>query len=356
MRKPMRGGIRPLVVCVVSVTVAALCVRPGRSDVVTLSSGGEVRGTVVSGTSASSSKPLSIVTGTGAVITFSRDTVLTVQRGAGAGPKSVAAPTRVQLTPEEQAWMPKISGLAARLFDSDSNQSRRAGAELSRIEDRAAIPALTKYLARSSIVEARRLYIAIVKNLPGPTPAYYLVALSLFDPSSTVRDDARKAIIPDKAEAARVMYIEALKTRNSDVASRAAKGIAEIGDPRREAVPYLIDSLVYDNPHPEVWAYHHDGCNCSPNRAILMMYGRRRFYTYPTEPLRSTYLARFSGVNPAVLDTLVKISDQKYPGYGSSTDNWRRWWVADKMSHEAHRHQDRVISRQKPDSSPDSSL
>lgn len=349
----MRGGMRPLVVCLVSVSAAALCARPVRTDVVTLNSGGEVRGTVVSGSSATSSKPVSIVTATGAVLTLTRDTVANVKRGPAAGPKPAASRTRVKLTPEEQAWMPKISALAARLFDPDPNQSRRAGAELSRIQDRAAIPALTKHLARSSNVDVRRLYIAIVKNLPGPTPAYYLVALSLYDSSSTVRDEARKAISPDKADAARVMYIEALKTRDDDVASRAAKGIAEIGDPQREAVPYLIDSLVYAPPHPEIWAYHHDGCNCSPSRAVMMMYGGRRFYTYATEPLSTTFLARFSGVNPAVLDALVKVSDQNY---GSSTDNWRRWWAADKVDREAHTRRDRVISRPKPESSPESSL
>jgi hypothetical protein len=340
----MQSGIRPLVICVAILWAALFSARPVQTDVVTLSTGGQVHGTLAPGSSPKGNRPVAIVTGTGGVVTFNRDAVLKVQRGGLPASKTAGASNRVHLSPEEQAWMPKIASLVSRLFDDDANQRRRARTKLSQINDRAAIPALTQYLARSSSAEARQLYISIVHTLPGQTPAYYLVALSLFDPSPQVRDEARSSIGPDKAEAARVMYIEALKTRDSDVASRAAKGIAAIGDPQKDAVPYLIDTLIYQNPRPEVWSYHHD-CKCSPSRAMLMMYGHRRAYGYASEPLVSTYRTPFSGVNSAVLDALVKVSDQKYPGYGASADSWRRWWATDKAHRELH--PDRVIAKPK---------
>ena len=38
--------------------------------------------------------------------------------------------------------------------------------------------------------------------------------------------------------------------------------------------------------------------------------------------------------NPAVLDALVKATDQKYPGYGYQADRWRRWWDNEKKNSE----------------------
>jgi hypothetical protein len=73
----------------------------------------------------------------------------------------------------------------------------------------------------------------------------------LFDPSPQVREDARKAIGENRADLARPLYIHSLRLGDADLASRAALGIAEIGDPRGEAVPYLIDSLIMwvSKPH-----------------------------------------------------------------------------------------------------------
>jgi hypothetical protein len=50
--------------------------------------------------------------------------------------------------------------------------------------------------------------------------------------------------------------------------------------------------------------------------------------------------------HPEVLDALLKITDQKYPGYGFNQDRWRRWWATEKVDRELQNSapSDRVIS------------
>ena len=84
----------------------------------------------------------------------------------------------------------------------------------------------------------------ILHNLTGPKPVYYLVALSLFDPSPEIRADARQALRAEQFESARLFYIAALRSGTPALARRAAIAMGEIGDPRGDSVPYLIDALV----------------------------------------------------------------------------------------------------------------
>ncbi len=99
-------------------------------------------------------------------------------------------------------------------------------------------------LGSSRNVEARHLYVVILHNLTGPKPVYYLVALSLFDPSPEIRADAREALRAEQLESARLFYIAALRSGTPALARRAAIALGEIGDPRGDSVPYLIDALV----------------------------------------------------------------------------------------------------------------
>src|SRR6202034_2390643 len=110
----------------------------------------------------------------------------------GAAPRGAASAKpssrRLRLTAEEEAWMPKIRSLVSRLLGTKRDQSRSARAELLKIEDPDALPALTRYLASSPLEEARLLFVMIARGIPGAKPVYYLVALSLYDPSPQVRE------------------------------------------------------------------------------------------------------------------------------------------------------------------------
>jgi hypothetical protein len=50
--------------------------------------------------------------------------------------------------------------------------------------------------------------------------------------------------------------------------------------------------------------------------------------------------------HPEVLDALLKITDQKHPGYGFNRDRWRSWWATEKADRDLQKpaKRDRVVS------------
>ncbi len=57
--------------------------------------------------------------------------------------------------------------------------------------------------------------------------------------------------------------------------------------------------------------------------------------------------ARTSGTfTPEVFDALLKITDQKYPGYGYNQDRWRNWWGNEQANRDLQQkpQPDRVLS------------
>jgi hypothetical protein len=217
------------------------------ADTVTLNGGGAVKGSVTS-----SSKSVSVRTSTGGVIVFDRTTVKHITRGHAASKAVVTSgataakvePKKHKLTAAEEAWIPNVRGLVSRLYGGDQNRSRMARDTLRNIGDSDAIPALSSQLGSSRREELRHLYVLILHGIKGPKPVYYLVALSLFDPSPAIRSDARKAIRDEQLDSARLLYIDALRSGSPPVARMAAIGLGEIGDPRGDSVPYLINALV----------------------------------------------------------------------------------------------------------------
>jgi hypothetical protein len=224
-------------------TLLSFAVDGLSADVITLNGGGTAHGKVVS---SGSSKTVALTTSAGTLIVFDRQAVKGVKRDPQ---QKTAKAAKRQLTPEEKAWLPKVRSLVERAYGPDRDQSRRAVSELLKIDDENAIPALARNLAASRDDESRRFYSTVLHNIPGSKAVYCLVEQSLFDRSPNVRGAARKAIGPERGDLARPLYIEALKVRNPNLASLAAKGIGEIGDPNGDAVPYLIDSLIFQTVH-----------------------------------------------------------------------------------------------------------
>jgi hypothetical protein len=399
-----------------ALAVLWLAAGPLRGDVVTLNSGGTVHGNV---TSSNGTKTVSVHTSAGALLIFEKEAVKTVKHGAdpsqkgtgktavgktGAAKTSAAKP---HLTPEEEAWMPKIRSLVARLFESDRDQIRRAKSELLNVNDANAIPALTRYLWNTRNEDARLLYTFILRNMPGSKPVYYLVQLSIFDPSAHVRDEARQAIGAGRADQARPLYIQALKFGIPDLASLAAQGIAAIGDPNRESVPYLIDGLIVRSTRevaagpgvrfavPDSWVLPQPSAPSAPAPVPLPAsgFGMRAASPAPVSmgmggssslpmgltnrlpqpligtvpPLRgpastTSFPVSYQGAlntpitppptvkieqkdaNIPVLDALIKITGQDF---GLSRDNWGRWWVNDQKNRTLQKPKavDRVISK-----------
>ncbi len=243
IREVWRCGTVVIVCAALGSNASLLC-----ADNVKLDGGGSLSGSVMTG-----SKAVSVRTASGALLVFDRSAVKQVTRGHGGTAKTVAnspnanAKSRSKkrgLTPAEEAWGPRVRSLVSRLAGADRAKSQQAYTTLLKIDETDAIPALSAYLGSSDNDDARHLYVAILRNMKGPKPVYYLVALSLFDGSPEIRSQARRAIREDQLDSARLFYIEALRSGPPRLARIAAIGLGEIGDPRGESVPYLINALV----------------------------------------------------------------------------------------------------------------
>ena len=411
------------------------------ADTVKLDGGGSLSGSVTTG-----AKSVAVRTSTGGLIVFDRAEVKQVTHGhAGAAKKSPAnanvkaQPKKRKLAPEEEAWMPKIRALVSRLYGSDREKSQQAKNRLLNVDDPDAIPALSTHLGSSRDDEARHLYVVILHNMKGPKPVYYLVALSLYDSSPQIRSEARKAIREDQRDSARLLYIAALRSGTPRLARIAAIGIGEIGDPRGDSVPYLINALVsygtvatmtepaqygvlYTNtiyatpglkmndpnliylgqavgsstipiylgpnqlsnaqiatalkgvngqsqqlpsgssinlPNPfggQVSQDFNPSTKGTPN--IQMRTGSSTYLVTPVmadryeQPIVGQVCAprdkKIRGLvdHPEVLDALLKITDQKHPGYGFNQDQWRSWWANEKTNRDLQKpaKPDRVTS------------
>jgi hypothetical protein len=375
------------------------------ADSVKLSGGGALNGSVTT-----NSKSIAVRTPSGAVIVFDRGDVMQVTHGKvsvaltaskSANSKTKSQPKKRKLTAEEDTWMPKVRQAVGRLYAADREKSRRAQTELLNIDDTDALPALSTYLGSSRSAEGRGLYVAILHNIKGPKPVYYLVALSLFDPFPEIREEARKALRDDQLDPARVLYITALRSGAPRLARLAAVALGEIGDPRGESVPYLIDALV---TYGTVAAMRTSGdalymntIAAAPglnlNDAAAMLVGSSS--CNPQQPgakspsSQGTPIAVGAQVpgstsqsnlgtsgttltedelyepphskckkkkhdsplqgyvdHPEVLDALLKITDQPPPGYGFNQDRWRRWWMNEKTDRDLQKPaaRDRVVA------------
>jgi hypothetical protein len=379
--------IQRYVTAATCMSVALLFVARASADEVTLQSGAIVRGHASEVQLPDHSKAVDIRTSSGALIVLEWDSVKHVKHSA-ASQKGTPAANKPRLTAKQQAWMTKVRSLAARFASGDREQARQARNELLKIRDPDALPALTRYLQRNPDEELRHLYVAILRDLPDPNTVYFLVSQSLFDSSAQIREEARNAIGSERADSARTLYIYALKYQNPNLATRAALGIQEIGDPNGEAIPYLIDNLVYVGRRaitlPEVTWQEWSPAPMGPTglRLVSVHEGAASFgqmsgsvgggpaasvpvrasgpiqSASPTSsgqtvlqligPQKTTYVPESTN-NPAVLDALDKVSDQQKTSFGYNPNNWRRWWAGEKASRDLQKHKtDTPIPRQPP--------
>lgn len=306
-------------------TLSAILLAASTSlaDVAILNGGGVVHGKVNA-----ASGSITVRIRTGGLIVLEQDAVKQIDGDPHSKKKSpsqkltAGRSAKSQLTAKEQAWLPKVHALVARLFSENPDQSRRARMDLLQIADPDAIAGLNRFLRSLPSEPGRRLYVAILRAIPGPEPTGYLVVQSLYDPSSRVRAEARRAIGPQRADAAREMYIECLRMSDEpNLLSFAAQGIGEVGDSRGEAVPYLIESLVQHGTQTLVvpgTIQQFGDCIDEQNEAARP---------------KLVCVSRSEG-RSEVLEALLKITDQTYPKYGYNVELWRAWWTQEgKRAH-----------------------
>jgi hypothetical protein len=325
------------------------------ADVVTLNGGGAVHGNITASHAGSGANTVAVRTSSGGLVVFERDSVKNVVRGANAAGKQVgarASSAKPRLSPAQEAWMPKVRSLVARLLGSSRDQSSRARRDLLKIDNPDALPALGRYLGTLPNEDARGLYAAILQNMPGQAPVYDLVRMSLFDPSQRVRGEARKAIGADRADSARRLYIEVLKTAGPDLASLVAAALGEIGDPNGDSIPYLINHLSVhgarlEKVRPDYVYYGSalEGCECgdhvysvvplkakAPSAGVQTTLSPVMSAATPSYRYHHPDLVAHDYENPAVLEALTKISGQTPPAFGFNSQKWQSWWANEKKN------------------------
>lgn len=142
----------------------------------------------------------------------------------------------------EREWFAKVYPWVNWLTGNNERQRGEAYTNLRKIDDPAAVPALTTHMATHEQLSVRKLFVEILARISGPRPIEALVHRSLFDGNSAVRQAAIAALEPDQYEAAVDLYLPALFHNDNPVVNRAAVALAVIADPK--TIPPLIDALV----------------------------------------------------------------------------------------------------------------
>jgi hypothetical protein len=245
----------------------------------------------------------------------------------------------------EQDWTERVRNWSYALSSSDPEKRRRGHAQLLKIADPNAIPALNKVL-RSSEDEVRRsLYVKILSRLPGPEPVRLLVEQSLFDASKNVRVEAQDVITPQVRDAACPIYARELRNADNEVVRRAGRMLEKIGD--ESVVKALIEAIITTHQVPvnvvdnsNAYGFNPHNPKGDPNTLGLPpdVAGKLLTGQYPNgvtfgspsgepqvNPRLRTVMVDREFRNPEVLQALESLTKQSL---GYNKDQWRRWWAA----------------------------
>ena len=169
---------------------------------------------------------------------------------------------RRAVSPEEKALLERADARdasqqrwfrQARVWKRALEEPKRAGAaraEMVRLTDPDAIPALREFFADHPDPRVRTLYVQILSRLPGATPVAALATQAMGDVDDAVREQAVRALAEEtapragaaRAGAAQQVLLGGLRSDGNLTVRRAAAALGELGD--TYAVPDLIRSLI----------------------------------------------------------------------------------------------------------------
>jgi hypothetical protein len=245
----------------------------------------------------------------------------------------------------EQDWTERVRNWSYALSSADSEKRRRGRAQLLKISDPGAIPALNKILRTSEDEERRSLYVKVLSKLPGSEPVHFLVEQSLFDTSKSVRIDAQDGITPQVRDAACPLYARELRNSDNEVVRRAGRMLEKIGN--ESVVGSLIEAIVTNHQVPvdvvdnsNSYGFNPRNTKGDPNVLPLPpdVAGKLATGQYPNgvtfgspsgvpeaNPRVRTVMVSREFRNPEVLSALAALTKQSF---GYDKDQWRRWWAA----------------------------
>ncbi len=144
-------------------------------------------------------------------------------------------------TEQDREWIKKIRQLKGYLVARPA-QSQQALAELQRIKDPHAVPALSHFFSDEPSLSLRSLYVRILGGISHPRGVSPLVKQSLLDVSPQIRQAARDAIPEEQHHLAMSLYASELNNGLNTIVCRAGAALEHVGD--ENAVPALIGALV----------------------------------------------------------------------------------------------------------------
>lgn len=145
-------------------------------------------------------------------------------------------------TEAEKQWYKSVRKWFGWINSDDPNRQTEGLAELRRLRDPTAAPAVLRTFQKARAEPLRLLLVELLGQLEGPRAFQGLVEMSLFDDLDAVRDAALRGVRVRGAGPALSTYTKALRSENNRLVNRAGKALGQVGDDT--VVDALIEALV----------------------------------------------------------------------------------------------------------------
>ncbi|MBX3443420.1 MAG: HEAT repeat domain-containing protein [Planctomyces sp.] len=243
----------------------------------------------------------------------------------------------------ELEWYPRVRLWTGWMTGRNAGRQVEGLANLRKVDDADAIPALNEFLGGSEHLPLRELLVQRLDAMSGERPVESLVRVSLHDPSDVIRRAAFQALDPGQYVHAVPYYVEALDHSANEVVQRAGTALGVVGD--QKVVPALIRALITThriivqvpvndavsiNRSPD-GRYSVGGSPSilPPNIEILLRTGQLPYGVNIISPQGGQ---RYRNVkvkadfrNERVLEALKRLADQDF---GYDQDGWQLYWAA----------------------------
>ncbi len=253
--------------------------------------------------------------------------------------------TQAELDAEKQ-WYKKVRLWYGWLTGRRPERRDLGLAELQKIDDPDAVPALMRLMQDNSNKQIRELYVGILSRMQGDKPVEALVTQSLHDADHEIRYAALNAISPDQYQSAGPLYVRALKDDLNRVVRRAAAALERVGE--ESMIPDLVEALVTTHRYrvevPDTkgtLSFRTDGSfaggqgqgTLPPNIEAMLLSGQLpngvivNQVQPPTYKKMKVVVIKYDHRNAETLSALRKLTGENF-GYDERT--WRLWWIAKK--------------------------
>jgi len=245
---------------------------------------------------------------------------------------------------EEKKWYKKIRLWQAWLMGRNRERAQLGLAELQRISEPHAIPALNQFFSDHDDRRIRLLFVDILQRMGGPAPVSALARQALHDVDRVIRSEALSAIDDEFGKQAVPIFKKELQNDLNVIVRRAGAAMGRLGS--EDDVPDLIDALVTTHKYrvrvpdnSKSIGISTDG-NLNPSQGALPPDIELQLRTgqlqngvivnqiqapqfKPTKVITINYEHQ----NPEVRAALKKITSEDF-GYEERA--WRLWWLARK--------------------------